>query len=121
MALIGKCHCGGTVFQVSEAPTSVTRCTCTFCAKRGGLWAYYEPAQFKLLSGKNVVSYSSNPEIQKHFHCGTCGCGTHSDTPVWESFQLVPGKRKVPINARLLEELDLDAVPVAVIDGKNLW
>ena len=121
MAIRAKCHCGATVFEVSEPPTSVTRCTCSFCAKRGGLWAYYRPEQFKLISAQNEVAYSRHPEIHTHFHCATCGCSTHSDTPVWENFEMVPGRRQVPVNARLLEDFDLDAVPVAVIDGKNLW
>ena len=30
-------------------------------------------------------------------------------------------KPKLSINARLFDNLDLDAVPVTVIDGKNLW
>ena len=42
----GSCHCGHTQFEVSEAPVGVTRCTCSLCAKRGALWAYYTPAQF---------------------------------------------------------------------------
>jgi hypothetical protein len=121
MSLKGKCHCGATAFEVTQAPKAVTRCTCTFCSKRGSLWAYYEPEQFKLLSDRNRVAYSTNPEIQKHFFCGICGCGTFSDTPVWENYAMVPGKRKVPVNARLFEDFDLEAVPVEVIDGKNLW
>ena len=48
MSLKGSCHCGATQFEVSEAPQSLARCTCSFCARRGALWAYYTPAQFKL-------------------------------------------------------------------------
>ncbi|MGY3393832.1 hypothetical protein ACVWW6_006423 [Bradyrhizobium sp. USDA 3311] len=50
MSIEASCHCGETVFEVTEAPSSVTRCTCSLCAKRGSLWAYYKPAQFRLLS-----------------------------------------------------------------------
>ena len=121
MAIRGKCHCGGIEFEVSEAPTSVTRCTCTFCAKRGMLMAYYPPEKFKLISARTRVGYSSHPEVHTHFHCGTCGCGTHSDSPVWEDFKMVPGRRQVPVNVRLLEDFDLESLPVTVIDGKNLW
>jgi hypothetical protein len=28
---------------------------------------------------------------------------------------------RVGVNSRLLDDFDLDAVPVTVIDGKNLW
>ena len=34
---------------------------------------------------------------------------------------MVPGKRRCSINARLLEGVDVEALPVTVIDGKNLW
>jgi hypothetical protein len=121
MAIRGKCHCGATAFTVAAAPKSVTRCTCTFCAKRGGLWAYYAPEQFELLSGRDQGSYSSDPQDHKHFFCKVCGCGTYSDTPTYQDFKLVPGVRHVPVNARLFEDFDLDSVPVEVIDGKNLW
>lgn len=42
----GSCHCGQTQFEVSEAPASVTRCTCSLCSKRGALWAYYSRRNF---------------------------------------------------------------------------
>jgi hypothetical protein len=51
MTIKGSCHCGNTQFEVSEAPHGVTRCTCSLCAKRGALWAYYTPAQFRLTTG----------------------------------------------------------------------
>ncbi len=34
---------------------------------------------------------------------------------------MVPDKRTCSINARLLDDDDVDAIPVAVVDGKNLW
>jgi len=56
MALKGSCHCGGTTFELSEAPQEVTRCTCSFCSKRGSLWAYYKPEQFRLTSPPEQVA-----------------------------------------------------------------
>ena len=41
MPIKGSCHCGATQFEVTEPPASVTRCTCSFCSKRGALHAYY--------------------------------------------------------------------------------
>jgi hypothetical protein len=36
----GSCHCGGTAFEIeAEIPEKLTRCTCSFCAKRGALYA----------------------------------------------------------------------------------
>lgn len=40
MATRGSRHCGATQFTVAKRPETVTRCTCSFCSKRGALWAY---------------------------------------------------------------------------------
>src|SRR4051812_42011502 len=70
MRVEGSCHCGETVFEVTEAPSSVTRCTCSLCAKRGALWAYYTPAQFRLLSpSENVATYLWGSRTVKHHFC----------------------------------------------------
>lgn len=58
MTVKGSCHCGRTQFEVSEAPTDVTRCTCSFCSKRGALWAYYKPADFPDLAAGECVDLS---------------------------------------------------------------
>ena len=82
MAIKGSCHCGATQFEVSAAPETVTRCTCSFCSKRGGLWAYYTPAQFKLLTARDRVStYQWRTYTGQHHHCSICGCGTYSEFP----------------------------------------
>ncbi|WP_448949921.1 GFA family protein [Labrys neptuniae] len=122
MALKGSCHCGGTRFELSEAPLEVTRCTCSFCHKRGVLWAYYRPAQFKLTSPPEQVStYRWNSKTVQHHFCATCGCGTYTQTPDWSSGEPDFDNPRVSVNAWLFDDFDLDAVPVTVIDGRNLW
>jgi hypothetical protein len=122
MTIKGSCHCGATQFEVSEAPADVTRCTCSFCAKRGALWAYYEPTQFKLTTARDRVStYQWRSYTIEHHHCGICGCGTYTETPKWVEGTADLTQRQVSINARLLDAFDLDSVPVRIIDGKNLW
>src|SRR3984885_15922865 len=82
MTIKGSCHCGETQFEVSEAPASLTRCTCSLCAKRGALWAYYTPAQFRLTSPvENVATYQWRTRSVKHHFCTGCGCGTYSESP----------------------------------------
>jgi hypothetical protein len=122
MPLKGSCHCGNTQFEVSEAPAGVTRCTCSLCAKRGALWAYYTPSQFRLTSpAENVATYQWRTKTVKHNFCASCGCGTFSESPDWSTGKADFEKMKVGVNARLFDDFDLDAVPVTVIDGKNLW
>ena len=84
MPIKGSCHCGNTQFEVSEAPSDVTRCTCSLCSKRGVLWAYYTPAQFRLTSSpENVATYLWGSRTVKHHFCANCGCGTYSESPDW--------------------------------------
>src|SRR5437773_7367097 len=118
----GSCHCGNTQFWVSEIPVGVTRCTCSLCSKRGALWAYYTPAQFRLTSpAENVATYQWQSRTVKHHFCANCGCGTYSESPDWSTGKPDFDNPKIGVNALLLNDFDLVAVPVTVIDGKNLW
>jgi hypothetical protein len=122
MAIKGSCHCGATQFEVESAPAKVVHCTCSFCAKRGMLWAYYEPAQFRLNTARDRVStYQWRTYTAHHHHCGICGCGTYSDLVLWVDGKPDFSQPRVGINARLLGDFDLDAVPVEVVDGRTLW
>lgn len=122
MTVKGSCHCGGTQFTIAEAPQSVTRCTCSICSKRGALWAYLTPAQFTLTTPRETVATYlwQTKMVQSHF-CPTCGCTTFNESPDWSTGKPDFDNPKIAINARLLDDFDLDAVPVEVIDGRNLW
>ncbi|MDQ6437248.1 GFA family protein [Mesorhizobium sp. LHD-90] len=122
MIIAGSCHCKATVFEVTKAPETVTRCTCSFCSKRGALWAYYKPAQFALKTPrKNVATYMWGSRTIRHHFCPVCGCGTFTDTPDFSAGTPDFDNPIVSVNARLLDNFDLDSVEVVVIDGKNLW
>jgi hypothetical protein len=122
MKLTGGCHCGATRFEVTEVPETVTRCTCSICSKRGTLWAYYTPAQFSLLTPQeNMTEYRWQTKTVSLGFCPTCGCSTINETPTWIDGKPDFDNPIVAVNARLFDDFDLDAVPVVVIDGKNLW
>lgn len=122
MTIKGSCHCKATMFEVSEAPQTVTQCTCSFCSKRGSLWAYYIPSQFKLVTPlKNVSFYQWGSKTVKHGFCANCGCGTFTETPDWSTGEPDFDNPKISVNSRLFDDFDLDKVEVVVIDGKNLW
>ena len=120
MTIKGSCHCGATQFELEAAPETVTRCTCSLCAKRGALWAYYKPAQLTVTSTADAI-YQWKTKTVKHHFCPTCGCTTCSESPDWSTGKPDFDNARVGINARLFDDFDLDAVPVVVIDGKNLW
>lgn len=122
MVLKGSCHCGGTTFEVAEAPETVTRCTCSLCSKRGALWAYYDRTKFKLLTSReSVATYRWRTRLVAHNFCPVCGCGTFTETPDWSTGEPNFDNPRIAVNAHLFDDFDLEAVPVEVIDGKNLW
>ena len=124
MPLKGRCHCGATQFEVTSPPAVVTRCTCSFCSRRGQLHAYYGAGEFKLTTSRDRVStYQWNTYIAQHHHCSICGCGTYSESPDFSTGKPDFGNMKISVNARLFDQdaFDLEAIPVKVIDGKNDW
>jgi hypothetical protein len=124
MLITGNCHCGRVAFEIrGDVPTALTRCTCSFCAKRGHLYAYYEPAQFHLTTPKSdLATYRWNSKLVAHHFCPNCGCGTFSDSPDFQPDGSWDGEtRRIGVNARLLDNFDAATIPVVVIDGKNLW
>jgi hypothetical protein len=122
MGLKGSCHCGATRFEVASIPDTVTRCTCSICSKRGALWAYYTPAQFKLETPREAMAtYKWRTHSVSHNFCPTCGCTTFTESPDWSKGEPDFDNPRIAVNARIFDDFDLDGVPVVVIDGKNLW
>lgn len=121
--ITGRCHCGSSSFQIDgDVPAALTRCTCSFCAKRGALVAYYAPEQFHAAAAGTDGVYRWNTMLVAHHFCTTCGIATYSDSPAFGtdgSWDQVT--RRIGVNARLFDDFDAAAVPVTVIDGKNLW
>jgi len=123
MAITGHCHCGNVSFSIDGTiPPALTRCTCSFCARRGALYAYYEPDQFHPRTGTSDSIYRWNTRWVAHHSCAECGCSTWSDSPAFGKEGSWDGKtRRIGVNARLFDEFDAASAPVIVLDGKNLW
>ena len=124
MTITGSCHCGKTAFRIEgDIPASLTRCTCSFCAKRGALLAYYQPGQFQLTSpASDDAIYRWNTRLVAHHFCRNCGCATYGDSPAFETDGSWDGStRRIGVNARLFDDFDAAGAPLVVIDGKNLW
>ena len=121
MTTSGSCHCGATRFELDFAPKSVTNCNCTFCSKRGALWAYYTPDQVRFTALEQRATYSRSG-FNKHHFCTVCGCTTYSETPTW-TLEGGPDLEhpRISINARLLDDIDIDAIEMERIDGRHLW
>ena len=121
MAIKGSCHCGATQFEVSEAPESMTQCTCSICSKRGALWAFYTPEQFTLNAQDDAATYQWGSHTVKLHFCSVCGCSTYSESPEWTDHKPDFTRARIGVNARLFDNFNLDAVPVELLNGKNLW
>jgi hypothetical protein len=124
MTIIGSCHCGKTAFRIEgEIPAALTRCTCSFCSKRGALMAYYTPAQFHVTAAASDDGiYRWHTNLVAHHFCAVCGCATYSDSPAFEmDGSWDQQTRRIGVNARLFDNFDAAQAPVEVIDGKNLW
>jgi hypothetical protein len=120
----GSCHCGRVAFEIDgEIPEKLTRCTCSFCAKRGTLYAYFTSTQFILKTpAVNNATYRWQTKMVAHNFCPSCGCGTFSDSPDFQPDGRWDGKtRRIGVNARLFDNFTAADAPMQVIDGKNLW
>ncbi len=124
MTLKGSCHCGRVAFEINgDLPPELTRCTCSFCSKRGMLYAYFDPEQFHLTTSEaDLATYRWRTKLVAHAFCPVCGCGAYSDSPAFEPDGKWDGQtRRIGINARLVENFDAAEYPVKIIDGRNLW
>jgi hypothetical protein len=76
---------GKTGFRIDiDTPAQLTWCTCSFCAKRGALLAYCEPAQFHLTTAADDAVYRWQTKQVAHHFCPSCGCATYSDSPAFD-------------------------------------
>lgn len=124
MTIKGSCHCGKINFEINgEIPNELTRCTCSFCSKRGALVAYYQPDQFQTsTTDEDDGIYRWDTKLVTHHFCELCGISIYSDSPAFEPDGSWDKKtRRIGVNARLFDNFDAASAPVAVLDGKNLW
>jgi hypothetical protein len=108
----GGCHCGRVRFRVTADLDKVTVCNCSICTKKGFLHLIVPPEQFELLSGKNnLATYQFNTGVAKHTFCKTCG--------IHPFYVPRSDPDKIDINARCIDDVDLDGLTVNFFDGKN--
>jgi hypothetical protein len=73
-----SCHCGAVRLECNAAPETVTDCNCSICRRYGVLWAYYSPAQVRLVAPNGATeSYTWGKHSLEFHRCRACGCVTH--------------------------------------------
>ena len=108
------CHCGAVRLTVPRAPVEVTECNCSICRRLGARWAYYAPAEVRLSRPGVTQPYVWGERMLAFHRCRRCGCVTH-----WQS--LSAAQPRMAVNARMMDELDWDAVDVRQFDGAASW
>lgn len=110
----GSCHCGAVEYRVEvdlEAE-EVLDCNCSMCRRKGFLHVIVPPEQFTLISGaEKLREYRFNTETAVHRFCETCG--------IHPFYRPRSHPDKVSVNARCLEDVDLDRLAIVPFDGQN--
>jgi len=110
----GGCHCGAVRYEVDMEPEQAMVCNCSHCHIKGLVLTFVSPEQFRLTKGSEdeLTDYQFNKKTIHHFFCPVCGV---------ESF--ARGKKgeetMYAINLRCIDGLDLDAIPVLKVNGKD--
>ena len=79
MMIRGRCHCGNIAFSLTWDPDPAEiparACTCTFCAKHGGLWTSNPRGALRVeIADANSVSrYAFGTETAEFHICARCG------------------------------------------------
>jgi hypothetical protein len=108
----GGCHCGRVRFRVTGDLSGATECNCSMCTKKGILHFIVPKESFALVSGEaDLTTYTFNTGVAKHMFCKHCGMH-----PFY-----VPRSDpdKIDVNARCLDDVDVDAIVPKRFDGKN--
>lgn len=88
------------------------KCTCSICRRVGALWHATDERGLEILSGEDELAlHQFGTMTARHYFCRHCGVHPFSRP------RLDPSKWVV--NVRCIDEIDADALPVTVFDGKN--
>jgi hypothetical protein len=111
--MTGSCHCGQVTIRLKAPVTEVTSCNCSICKRSGGLWTYCAPQDVTIEGEAETDRYIWGDKTLALVRCRTCGCITH-----WRPLQ--DGASRMGINARMLDGIDLTAMPVRQFDGASM-
>jgi hypothetical protein len=111
----GGCHCGKVRYEVSTEIKELIECNCSICSKRGFLWTFTSPTQFKLLSGQDAMpDYQFGKQRIHHLFCPTCG------VQAFARGTAPSGQEMVAVNVRCLDGIDVTKLPIKKFDGASL-
>lgn len=110
----GGCQCGKVRYDVTIDLAQTMTCNCSRCGKLGSILAFTPTKNFTLRSGeRDLTEFQFNKHAIHHVFCSTCGI---------QSFArgIAPdGVEMVAVNARCLDDVDVDALTPKKIDGRS--
>ncbi len=110
----GSCHCGAVKYTVELDLGKVLACNCSMCGKSGTLLAFVPTDKFQLLAGEDALtSYTFNKHVIIHSFCRTCGIKSFARG------KKPDGTPMVAINVRCLDDVDVFALDVQQVHGKD--
>ena len=110
----GSCHCGAVQYKVELELGKVIACNCSMCGRSGTLLTFAPVDKFELISGDDQLTpYTFNKHAIIHNFCKTCGIKSFARG------KKPDGTPMVAINARCLEGVDVFALDVQQVQGKN--
>lgn len=132
MSLTASCHCGATRITLPRLPTEAKTCNCSFCARTGAVWAYFEEGELDVAVSDTDTIYSASGGMNQHHFCNRCGIHTWGSSPDWASAYnadgtpngepgVVPTKRTYAINLNTIDDLDWSKVTIEKMDGRANW
>ncbi|KAF4806855.1 Centromere protein V-like protein 2 [Colletotrichum siamense] len=136
----GGCHCGALTLRLRSTPLDrayeglVLECNCRVCEMNGYVWVYPNDEDVDLVGDeKDIGRYKFSHNILWKSFCKTCGVfltnnhnilskEEHDDLPENAKFWHEKSKGGTPVNARVLEDIDLELLHQMSVkfDGKNI-
>ena len=112
--IVASCHCGAVRITLPRKPDSVTQCTCSLCTKTGFRGVYFSSEELSI-DGEfdSYVREDLKQAYLTNHRCKSCGILTH-----WTLLSEPPHER-VGVNARLIDQSELEGVPVEEVDGAS--
>ena len=111
----GSCHCGNVKFEAEGEIQGLVACNCSICQRKGALMWFIPRTSLKLLTAEeDQATYLFNKHVIKHRFCAKCGIHTYGEGVDPK------GNAMAAVNARVLEDIELDAYPVQHYDGRKL-
>lgn len=108
----GGCHCRAVRFSFCAQIDDVIECNCSICHARGFLHIIVKRDAFTLHTPwKQLTSYRFGTRQAEHLFCATCGVASF--------YRPRSHPRDFSVNARCVDDIDLDAIAKRPFDGRH--